>query len=156
MNTGKLKNYGFGLVFVLLQLALFRHLKVYHIQPDIIIVFLLWFAARKERTAAILMAAFLGFFQDALLDMWGLNMFAKTLMVFGIYNFIPRNTSIRMITGQVFIIVFIGALFHNIIFLGLNYAVENYSAEFLFWRQWLGNSFYTAMVASFLHLFRTR
>lgn len=156
MNTEHLKKYGVGLGFILLQVTLFRHLKIYNIQPDVVIIFLLWYTMRQNRTAAILMAAVLGFMQDALLDLWGLHMFSKTLLVFSVYNFIPRNPNLRLITAQVFITVFTATLFHNLIFLGLNYTVENYSAEFLFWSQWLGNSLYTALIASFLHLFRTK
>lgn len=156
MSTEHLKKYGLGLGFVFLQVTLFRHLKIYNIQPDVVIIFLLWYTMRQNRTAAILMAAVLGFMQDALLDLWGLHMFSKTLLVFSVYNFIPRNPNLRLITAQVFITVFTATLFHNLIFLVLNYTVENYSAEFLFWSQWLGNSFYTALIASFLHLFRTK
>ncbi len=101
------------------------------------------------------MTAGLAFVQDALLDLWGLNMFSKTLLTFAIYNFIPKSSEVRLLIGQIFLTVLIASMVHNIIFLGLNIIVESYSAELLFWRQWIGNAIYTAIVASFIHLFRT-
>lgn len=156
MNPERLKNVGIGLVFLLMQVMLFRHLKIYQIQPDLILIFLVWYMARKSRTAALLMAAGLGFMQDALLDLWGLNMFSKTLLIFVGYNLIPQNTKKRLLVGQVFLIIAIASLLHNLIFLGLSVLIENYSAEMFFWRHFLGSSLYTAVVASFIQLFRTR
>lgn len=156
MNADKLKEYGIGFGVIFIQLTLFRHLKIYNMQPDLIIIYLLWVATKKDRTSAIILAAVLGFTQDALLDLWGLNMFSKTLLIFAGYNFIPKSSNVRLLAGQVFLIVLIACLIHNLIFLGLNAAVEIYSAEFLFWSQWLGSSLYTAVVAFFLYLFRTR
>lgn len=156
MNTDKLREYAIGLGVIFIQLALFRHLKIYNMQPDLILIYLLWVATKKDRTSVIILAAVLGFFQDALLDLWGLNMFSKTFLIFAVYNFIPKTSNVRLLAGQAFFFVFIAALIHNLIFLGLNMAVENYSAEFLFWSQWLGNSLYTAVVAFFIYLFRTK
>lgn len=156
MNPERLKNIGIGLVFLLLQVVLFRHLKIYQIQPDLILIFLIWYMARKDRTTALLMAAGLGFMQDALLDLWGLNMFSKTLLTFIGYNFIPRGSKKRLLVGQVFLTITIASLLHNLIFLALNGLIQNYSAEMFFWRHLLGSSLYTAVVASFIQLFRTR
>lgn len=156
MNPERLKNIGIGLVFLLLQVVLFRHLKIYQVQPDLILIFLVWYMARKNRTAALLMAAGLGFMQDALLDLWGLNMFSKTLLTFVGYNFIPRGSKKRLLVGQVFLTITIACLLHNLIFLGLNALIQNYTAEMFFWRQLIGNSLYTAIVASFIQLFRTK
>lgn len=155
MTGDRLKDFGMGLGFVVLQVVLFRHLKIYDMQADLVLIFLLWYMMSRDRTTAIIMAAVLGFTQDALLDLWGLNMFSKIFMTFAGYNFLPENSEIRRILGQVFIIVLIASFIHNLIFLGLSSVVENYSAEFLFWRQLIGNSIYTALVASFIQLFRT-
>lgn len=156
MNPERLKNVGIGIVFLLMQVMLFRHLKIYQIQPDLILIFLVWYMVRKNRTAAIFMAAGLGFLQDALLDLWGLNMFSKTLLIFVGYNLIPQGAKKRLLVGQVFLIIAIASLLHNLIFLGLNALIENYSAEIFFWRHLLGSSMYTAVVASFIQLFRTK
>lgn len=155
MTGERIKDFGLGFGFVVLQVVLFRHLKVYDMQADLVLIFLLWFMMRRDRTSAIVMAAVLGFTQDALLDLWGLNMFSKTLMTFVGFNFLPKNSDVRLILGQVFLTVFIASIIHNLIFLGLSSVVQNYSAELLFWRQLIGNSIYTGLVASFIQLFRT-
>lgn len=156
MNPERLRNIGLGILFLLVQVVLFRHLKILQVQPDLVLIFLLWYAARQDRTAAVLMAAGFGFLQDALLDLWGMNMFTKTLLIFISYNFIPKNTKKQLLIGQVFLSVFIAALVHNFIFLGLNTLIENYTAEIFFWRHLLGNSLYTAVIAGVIYLFRTR
>lgn len=155
MSRDWLRDFGLGLGFVILQIILFRHLKVYEMQADLVLVFLVWYMMRRDRTSAIIMAATLGFIQDATLDLWGLNMFSKTFIAFVGYSFLPKNSDTRLVLGQVFAIIGIVALVHNLIFLGLSSVVQNYSAEFLFWRQLLGNSIYTALVGSFIQLFRT-
>lgn len=156
MNPERLKNIGLGLGFLLLQVVLFRHLKIFQMQPDLVLIFLIWYMAQKDRTSALLMAAGLGFMQDALLDLWGLNMFSKTLLTFIGYNFIPQGAKKRLLVGQVFLTILIASLLHNLIFLGLNAVIQSYSAETFFWRHLFGNSLYTAIIASFLQLFRTK
>lgn len=155
MNSDRLKDFGIGLGFVALQIVMFRHLKVFEMQPDLVLIYVLWIIANRDRTSAILVAAGLGLVQDAMLDMWGLNMFAKTLMTFIGYNFVPKSSDTKLLLGQIFLIVLIASLVHNLIFLLLNLVVKSYSAELLFWRQWIGNSIYTAVLASFIRLFRT-
>lgn len=154
MNPERFKNFGIGLGLLLIQIMLFRHLKIMQVQPDLILIFLVWYMAGKNRTAALLMAAGLGFLQDAILDLWGLNMFSKTLLVFISYNFIPKGPK-RLLIGQIFLTIFIVAVVHNLIFLGLNALIENYTGEIFFWRHLIGSSIYTAFVASFIQLFRT-
>ncbi|MFH5883067.1 rod shape-determining protein MreD [Halalkalibaculum sp. DA3122] len=156
MNTERLKDFGIGLGFVGLQIVMFRHLKVWNMQPDLVLIYILWLITVRDRTSCLFMAAALGLFQDALLDLWGLNMFSKTLITFAAYNFIPKSDKVRLLIGQIFLTVFIASLFHNIIFVGLSVIVESYSAEFLFWQQWLGNAVYTTLVAGLIQLFRTQ
>ncbi|MGK7369073.1 MAG: rod shape-determining protein MreD [Candidatus Halalkalibacterium sp. M3_1C_030] len=155
MNLRHLKDFGIGLGFVALQIVLFRHLKIYEVQADLVLIYLIWYMTQRDRTTAIIMAALLGFFQDAFLDLWGLNMFSKTLIVFSTFNIIPKTKEIRLLLGQVFLSILLIALAHNLVYLGLSTLVEQYSAELLFWRRLAGNSIYTAIVGSFIYLFRT-
>lgn len=156
MNFERFKNFGIGLAFLLVQIVLFRHLKIMQVQPDLLLIFLVWYMGRKDRTSALLMAAGLGFLQDALLDFWGLNMFTKTLLVFISYNFIPKGTQKQLLIGQVFLTIVIAALLHNLIFLGLNAIIQSYTGEYFFWQHLIGSSLYTAFIASFIQLFRTK
>lgn len=155
MNTERLKDFGIGLGFLGLQIVMFRHLRIWEMQPDLVVIYLLWQMGRNDRTSCLFMAAGLGFLQDAMLDLWGLNMFSKVLMTFIIYNYIPRKENMRLLLWQIFLTLLGAALVHNIIFLGLSVSVEHYTAEVMFWKQWIGNAVYSAVVASFIHLFRT-
>lgn len=154
MNVDKLKEIGIGLMVVALQIIFFRHLQVFSMQPDMVLVFLLWYMMRRNRTAVILMAGLLGFTQDALLDQWGLNMFAKTVTVFILYRWVPGESAGRLQIPQVLTFVFIAALVHNIFFVALGSAVQIYSTGYSFWKAWLGNSLYTTLAASIVQLFR--
>lgn len=156
MTKEWLKYLGAGLVFLLLQIILFRHLSIFYAQPDIILIFLVWFMSNKNRTAALLMAALLGFLQDFFLDLWGLHMFTKTLLVYISHRFIPKAPKTNLSIGPVFLTILLAALLHNLIFLGLNMIVQNYTAETLFWHHILGSSVYSATVASVIYLFRTK
>lgn len=156
MNPDRLKNIGLGILFLVVQLVIFRHLKIYQMQPDLVLIFLIWYLTQQSRTSAIAMAAGLGFLQDAMLDLWGLHMFSKTLLVFLSFNFIPKNNSKNLLIGQIFLVIFIASILHNLIFLGLNTAIINYTGETFFWRHLLGNSLYTAILASIIYLFRSK
>lgn len=154
MNAQKLREIGFGFVAVILQIVFFRHLQIYTMQANIILVFLLWYMTRRNRTAAILLAAALGLTQDAILGTWGLNMFSYTLTVFIMHRWVPDDTEGYIQLPQVATVVFMSALFHNIFLLGLSSIVERYTAELLFWRHWIGNAAYTTITAGIIQLFR--
>lgn len=156
MKPDRLKNIGIGLLFLAAQLLLFRHLKIYQMQPDLVLIFVVWYMTQKDRTSAIIMTAVMAFLQDAILDLWGLYMFSKTLMVFLSYNFIPKNKINNLLFGQVVLVVLIAALLHNLIFLGLNASLSTYTGEMYFWRLFLGNSIYTAFVAGVIYLFQSK
>lgn len=155
MNPQSFKNIGLAIAAVVMQVVFFRHLKIFGMQPDVVLIFLLWYMMQGTRTAAILMAAFLGLAQDALLDMWGLNMFAKTLLAFLAHNWISTNLELRHQLPRILAVVLIAALGHNLIFVTLNILTENYTAELLFWRYWIGNAVYTTIIAGIIQLFRT-
>ena len=154
MKSEGVKDILWGLGVVLLQIVIFRHLKIFKIQADIVFVYILWIMFQKDRTTAILMAAFLGFLQDAMMNLWGLNMFTNTFIAFAGYRFIPKHSESQLMVGQVFLLVLVFSLFHNIIFLSLASFVKNYAVELYFWYILLGSSFYTAIVASIIYLFK--
>lgn len=156
MSKEQLKYIAAGFIFLLLQIVLFRHLTIFRAQPDLVLIFLVWYMSRQNRTAALLMAALLGFLQDFFLDLWGLHMFTKTLLVYLGYRFIPKAHSATLSIGPVGLTIFLAALLHNLIFLGLNLFIQNYSAELLFWYHLIGSSLYSAIVASVIHLFRNK
>lgn len=144
---------GFGLLAI--QIVLLRHLKIFNAEPDLVLIYLLWLCPKKQRTETLLLAAMLGFLQDALLDLWGMNMFSKVLLIFLVHGFLGNLSEKRFIFWQIFIIVFIAAIIHNTIFWAVGLFSEAIATEYLFWNLILGSSAFTALIAGFLHLVRT-
>jgi len=144
-----------GIICVLLQVSIFRHLRIFGTSADIVLIYLLWIMTVRDRTTAIWTAATLGLLQDALLDLWGLNMFAKVAIAFFGYNMMPKQSGSRLLTGQIFLMVLMFSIAHNLLFLLAASFIESYAIESLFWYMLLIGSLYTAITASIVHLFRT-
>ena len=154
MNTRWLKQLGYGLIFILVQILMFRHLKLFNMQADLLLIYVVWVIANDNRTNAITLAAVLGFIHDFLMDTWGLHMFTKTFIAFAAFNFIPRYSEIRLPSGQVFFAILGIGLIHNIVFIGVANFIDAFAESVFFWRHWIGNSIYTAIVGMLLYLFK--
>jgi len=138
-------------ITIILQFVLFRHLTFWGINADLIWLYILWVCANKNRTQAIILAASVAFIQDALLDLWGLNIFAKVLTTFVLYNFIKNNTEQNPLLWQTFLIISVATLCHNIIFLLLSSFVQAYSAELMPFTFLFGNTAYTALAGTVIY-----
>lgn len=142
-----------GLGFVVLQVVLLRHLQIFGAEPDLILVFLLWLCISKSRTTVLLFAAYLGFTQDALLDLWGIHLFSKTFMVFILHPTLNRISKNKFIFWQVLIIIFVSAFIHNTVFFGVTLFSELYSSGGTQLAvRLLISSLYTALLGAFLQL----
>lgn len=153
MNKDSIRYIIWGLIFVVLQIVLIRHLRVFETEADIVWPFLLWIAAFHNRTQTIVIAAIIALFQDALLDLWGLNLFTKVLVMFIIYGFVPQSSENKLLSFQVFIIIFISALIHNGILVIISSNVGVYASDLFFWQTIIGNSIYTSIAGTFIYLF---
>ena len=80
-----------GLLVVVFQITIFRHLRVLGIEPDITLVLIFLWMVRYDRTKMIILAFLMGIAQDMLLDWWGLNMFANTLTVMILHSIVPKK-----------------------------------------------------------------
>lgn len=154
MSTGIIKDFLLGLFFIFLEVVIFQHLTFFGINPDPLLIYLLWLSLKYDRFNIIIFAAVLGFVQDALFDYWGLNMFSKTLLFFMFYKLLNRFSNKRLLIWQVAVIILGVSLIHNIFFLGLSnfsnvYATGSVPILFLF-----GNSLYTAVLGSMLFIFK--
>jgi rod shape-determining protein MreD len=154
MRNELLRDIFWGLFMLFMQLAVFRHLQIFGIQADVVLIYCLYQINRRNRTTALLLAAGVGLLQDAFLDLWGMNLFSKTLTVYILSYIIRATEEVRMPTVQVFAAVFASSFLHNLIFLLLAYFSESYSANVIFWSLLLGSSLYSAMIATLLHLFK--
>ncbi|MDR9415940.1 MAG: rod shape-determining protein MreD [Gracilimonas sp.] len=154
MNKELLKDLIIGIIFLLAELLIFQHLSIFGTTPDLLLIYLLWLAMKKDRFQLLILAAMLGFVQDALFDFWGLNMFSKTLVCLIAYNFIERNKEGRLLLWQIFAITGLFAVLHNVCFLGLSNFVDTYSSGFQPAIFVIGSSLYTAIVGSMLFIFK--
>ncbi|MCC5941609.1 MAG: rod shape-determining protein MreD [Balneolaceae bacterium] len=152
IRSQNLRLFLYGLGIVAIQIILFRHLRVFGAQADLILIFILWVCTKNSKTYCLLLAASLGFLQDAMTDLWGLNMFSKTLIVFILHSYLNRISQNRLIFWQVLLIIFSVALLHNLILLGVSYFSDLYSAESIFWSFLLISPLFTALTGSFLHI----
>ena len=154
MRNSLIKHIGIGIIFVLSQLLIFQYLSIFGTFVDPLLIFLLWIALRYKRHEVILFAALLGLFQDALFDVWGLNMFAKTLTLFLVYKVISSNSEVRLLLWQVFGFIFASAFIHNIFYLGFSSFLDVYNYSFSPIILLIGSSLYTALVGSILHILK--
>lgn len=155
IRSESLKDLLTGLAFLAVQIILFRHLQIYHAESDLILIYLLWLCTKKKRTEAVIYTAFFGFLQDSMTDLWGLNMFSKTLLIFLIHNYLNKISENRLILWQIFLIILAATFLHNLILITLSTFVELYASSLIAWSMLSVGSIYTAVIGSFLYLVRT-
>lgn len=156
MSGELLKDFLIGIIFGVAQVLFFQHLTVFGTTADPITFYLLWLVAKYDRPKLLVIAALLGLFQDALFDFWGMYMFSKTLLVFLFYSFVKRRSEVQLLLWQIFAFIFIAALVHNIIFIGLSSFFDAYASNYSPILSTLGNAIYTAVVGSLIFVFRVK
>jgi len=134
--------------------VLLRHLRIFGGEADLVLLFLLWLCLRRSRRECLIYAAFLGLLQDAMVDLWGLNMFSKTLLVFILYSYLNRISHSKFIFWQVFLVILASSFIHNLIFFGVSHFSELYSSGYMVWSFLIAGTIFTAFLGSFLHLVR--
>lgn len=154
MNKEIVKDLIIGLSFVILEVLIFQHLSFFGATPDPLLIFLIWIAMKYDRVQLVIITAVLAFFQDALFDFWGLNMFSKVLLMFFAHNFLSRQRESRLLVWQIFLVILMCAFFHNLIFLGLSSFIDAYSSGFSPIIFLLLNSLYTATLGAMLFIFK--
>jgi len=140
---------------VLVQVVLLRHLTIYDAKSDLVLIFVLWICTKRPKTEAIFITAFAAFFQDALTDLWGLNLFCKVLTVFMLHNFLNRTSENKFLVWQIFLIVAGSSLLHNIFFYVVSSLSGIYASDFVVISLLLVSTLFTAILAGFLHLVRS-
>lgn len=139
-----------------MQVILLRHLTVFNAQSDLVLLFTLWICTRRGKTEVILLSAFVAFFQDALTDLWGLNLFSKVLTVFILHSFLNQTSENQFLVWQIFLIVLGASFLHNIIFYIVSSLTGTYASEYVLISLLIVSSLFTAVLGSFLHLVRSR
>jgi hypothetical protein len=154
MNMSIIKHIFVGFLALAAQIMLFRHLRIFGAEADVVLIFIFWLMSIHTRTTVLFFAAAFGLFQDALLDLWGLNMFAKVLMVLFFYNFVPKVDEPKQPFVR-FLVIFTGiTFFHNLILVGLASFIQSLSATAVLGRVLVGNTLFTTLTGSFIHTMR--
>lgn len=154
MSSETLKELLIGFLFVLFQALIFKHLSLFGAVADPLLIYLLYLSLRFDRTRLVLFAGLLGFFQDMLFDTWGLYMFSKVLLCFAAYRFLNRRSESRLLLWQIFLVIFIATLAHNLILLGVASFVDAYNGGINPVLYLLSGSLYTATVGVILFIFK--
>lgn len=144
---------GIGMVFV--QVLLFKNLRIFDGEVDLVLIYVIWLCIKKDKTESLILAASLALLQDAFTDLWGLHMFSKTTVVFILHSYLNRISENRFIFWQVFLIILGVAYLHNLIFFGLTLFSETYASAYIFVSLTMISTLMTAVVGSFLHLVRS-
>lgn len=153
INSSALRITGLGIVLVIVELLLLKHLPVFGVHADILLLMLLSKSRYINRTEAILLAAGLGFFQDALFDFWGLNMAAKLLTIFLLHPFLYRKKDSEPLPLQVFVTILAASILHGLMFSFLSSFSDAFSAERFFIEILLVKSLYNSVLGVILFSF---
>ena len=154
MNTEFLKDLGLGFLFVLSQVVFFQHLSLFGATADPLLFFLVWIISRHERIQMLFLAAILGLIQDGFLDFWGMFMFSKTLIIFLSYTFIKKRSENQLLLWQIFVVIFVVAIAHSIILLGLSSFFSIFAHEVNPFVTVFANAFYTAALGTVFYILR--
>jgi rod shape-determining protein MreD len=133
------------------QIMLFRHLRIFGAETDVILILVIWLMSVHTRTTVLIFAAVLGLFQDALLDLWGLNMFSKVFIVMLFYNYIPKADEPKQPFARFFVIFAGITFFHNLVLVALASFIQSLSASAVIGRVLIGNTIFTTLTGSFIH-----
>lgn len=151
MSSSILRHIFLAFLALASQIMLFRHLRIFGAEADVILIFVIWLMSAHNRTTVLIFAAVLGLFQDAMLDLWGLNMFSKVLMVMMFYNFVPKADDPKQPFARFFVIFAGLTFFHNVILVLLASFIQSLSASAVIGRVLIGNTLFTSLTGSFIH-----
>lgn len=156
MNNQVVRHILFGIFFVLLDVLFFQHLSVFNATADPLLCYLLWIIQKYDRVPILIMVASLALLQDALFDFWGIMMFSKTLTIFLVYNFIRRRSEAQLLLWQIFLIIFMSAIIHNIILFALSSFFSAFATSYSPITIIFGNTLYTALIGLLIYIFKKR
>ncbi|MGM0506942.1 MAG: hypothetical protein ACQER4_07120 [Bacteroidota bacterium] len=143
-----------GTIILLAQLLLMRHLTIFGTEGDLILIWLVWMASRKNRTQVLLYTALFSFLLDLGTEMWGIHTFAKTLLIYFSHTYLNNVSANRLLFWQVFLILLVIACVHQVLIVLLT---ELNGIPLGPWSRLTlisAGSLYTASAGSFLYLIR--
>ncbi len=156
MNNELVKDLANGFLFIMLDILFFQHLSIFGASLDPILFYVIWLVQKYSRTQLLIFTALLAFLQDAIFDLWGLMIFSKTLTFFVVYNFIKKRAESQLLMWQIFILIVIVAILHNLILFSYGNFFNTYSIDYSPFVLIFGNSIYTALVGVLIYIFRIK
>ncbi|MEX0904096.1 MAG: rod shape-determining protein MreD [Balneolaceae bacterium] len=153
-RSDNIRTLAIGLGIVAVQFVLLRHLTILGAESDLVLLFILWLCTKRPKIDCLIYAGMLGLLQDSLMDLWGLHMFSKTLVVFMLHDILNRISENRFLTWQIFLVILAAAFLHNLIFFMVSSFAEVFATGYVGFSLLVISSGFTAIVGSFLHLVR--
>lgn len=139
-----------GLLILLVQVGLFRHLTVLGAAPDLPFLFVMWISARHGKVQALLTAFSMGLVHDAFVDLWGMHAFSSTLIILLAHRPITMLGKQTLLQWQSFLLILFAALAKNLVFFLLGGFIDAVSVRGTFYELLLAGALYTAVIGSFL------
>lgn len=140
---GIFRDIAVGITIVVLQIMIFRHLRVFGMEPDVTILLLFYWMTAYPRTRVLILGFTVGFLQDLLLDWWGLAMIAKTVTVMVLYGVVPkRDDGLPNLSSSMLYLALCVAL-HQIVMLAVAGVSDTYIARGNIGLYLIGNSLFT-------------
>ncbi len=131
----------------LLQWLVFGRLRIYGAYPDVVLLFLAWYALKEGRRRASIAGFLLGAALDAVYGSWGVHMFVKTLVGFLLGFFaLDERDPLLIQPQQALLGGLVVALLHNGLLVALLSLQTTATNDFLVYALWLGSALYTAAV----------
>lgn len=146
-----------GLAVFLAQWLVFGRLSVFGATPDAVLLFVAWLGLREGRRYGLVAGFALGLLMDAATEMWGIHMFAKSLVGFlvGLFPASERETLLIQ-PQQAFAGGLVIALMHNGIVVLFGALTARAASLSLVTGDWIGAAVYTALVSLLAALFLSR
>lgn len=154
MSSALFRHILIALLALASQIMLFRHLRIFGSEADVILIYLIWLMSSHSRTTVLLFAAGLGIMQDALLDLWGLNLFSKVAVVMLFYPFIPKSDEPKQPFARFFVLLIGIAFLHNVLLVMLSLFVKSLAGTAVLYQVLIGNTIFTTFTGSFIHLIK--
>jgi rod shape-determining protein MreD len=147
---------GLGLGAFLLQWMVLGRLSIYGSTPDVVLLYIAWYALQTNRRAGAIAGFLLGTALDVAYGTWGIHMFVKTLVGFLLGTFaVDERDALLIQPQQAFLGGLTLALLHNGLLVTLLALQTSASNDFLIASLWLGAAAYTACVATLLSVLQS-
>lgn len=139
---------------VFLQWLIVGRLRIFGTYPDVVLLFLGWYALREGRRRGTLTGFGLGLAMDVVYGTWGVHMLVKTVIGFLMGRFaVEERTSLIIQPQQALLGGLVLALLHNGLLVALLALQTQATTGFLLYGLWLGSALYTAAVGAIVALF---